>query len=130
MQANQATHLVGVVLGQADTPLKAAEIAARYVRCPYCASFSSTGRSAMGIFTLPQARRWWLEGIADDPGARLGLRTAEVLETSAIEASSAWTRGEVKPNLHPAPCGVDCRQCMRYGEACDGCPTTFDFLRT
>ena len=130
MQANQATHLVGVVLGQADTPLKASEIIARYVKCPYCASFSSSGRSAMGVFTLPQDRRWWLESIADDPRASLGLRTAEVLETSAIEASSPWTRGEVKPNLHPAPCGVDCRQCVRYGEACDGCPATFDFLRT
>ena len=129
MQANQATHLVGVVLGQADTSLKAAEIAKKYSKCPYCASFSSSGKSAMGVFTLPQERRWWLESLADDAGARLGLKTAEVLETSVLDASSPWTRGEVTPNLHPAPCGVDCRHCASYGKACDGCPATLDFLR-
>ena len=129
MQANQATHLVGVVLGQADTPLRASEIAAKYARCPYCAYFSSSGKSAMGVFTLPQDRRWWLESIAADPRERLGLKTAEVLETDVLEAASPWTRGEVKPNLHPAPCGVDCRDCICYGEECYGCPATLDFLR-
>lgn len=129
MQANQATHLVGVVLGQADTSLKAAEIAKKYAKCPYCASFSSSGKSAMGVFALPQDRRWWLESVADDPGARMGLKTVEVLETSVLDASSPWTRGEVNANLHPAPCGVDCRQCVCYGNPCDGCPATLDFLR-
>jgi hypothetical protein len=129
MQANQATHLIGVVLGQADTTLKAAEIAAKYAKCPYCASFSSIGKSAMGVFTLPQDRRWWLESIADDPAAKLGLKTAEVLETSVLDASSPWTRGEVHPNLHPAPCGVDCRKCVCYCKPCEGCPATLDFVR-
>jgi hypothetical protein len=83
----------------------------------------------MGVFTLPQDRRWWLESIAADPGAKLGLKTAEVLETDVLEAASPWTRGEVKPNLHPAPCGADCRHCTCYGEECYGCPATLNFLR-
>jgi hypothetical protein len=127
MQTNQVAHLVGVVLGQAETPHRAAEIADRYAGCPYCASLSNKGSSLMGIFTLPQERRWWLEGIADDPGTQLGLQTAEVLETNAIKAASPWSRGEVKPNLHPAPCGSDCRQCDRYGACCVGCPATLDY---
>jgi hypothetical protein len=128
MKTNQASPLIGVVLGQAETAAQAAEIAAKFGKCPYCASFSSTGRSAMGVFTLPQERRWWLTRLAEDPTVRLGLRRAEVLETKAIEASSAWTRGEVKPNLHPAPCGTDCRQCEVYGDGCKGCPATLDYM--
>jgi hypothetical protein len=128
MKTNQAAPVVGVVLGQAATSPGAARIAERYGRCPYCASFSSTGRSAMGIFTVPPERRWWLQHVAANPEERLGLRSAEVLESKALEASSPWTRGEVKPNLHPAPCGADCRQCAFYGKECKGCPATLDYL--
>jgi hypothetical protein len=128
MKTNQAAPLVGVVLGHAASPAKAASIASTYSKCPYCASFSSTGRSAMGIFALPQDRRWWLDRIADSPTDRLGLSDAEVLFTKAIDASSPWARGDVKPNLHPAPCGTDCRKCPCYDKECKGCPATLDYL--
>lgn len=128
METSKASPLVGVVLGHAASPAEAATIASTYGRCPYCASFSSTGRSAMGIFTLPPDRRWWWEQIAEDPQARLGLADADVLYTQALEASSPWSRGDVKPNLHPAPCGADCRSCKSYRNECDGCPATLDYL--
>jgi hypothetical protein len=128
VEAQSASPLVGVVLGNAATPSVASEIAGKYGRCPYCASFRSTGNSAMGIFALPPDRRWWLDRIAETPLANMGLKNAETIFTQAIDASSPWSRGEVKPNLHPAPCGRDCRQCSCYGGECKGCPATLDYL--
>jgi hypothetical protein len=68
--------LVGVVLGQAASPKEANLIAETHSRCPYCASFSSTKNSAMGIYTLPPDMRWWLERIDENPRERLGFDTA------------------------------------------------------
>ena len=127
MEMDRSSPFVGVVLGQAASPAEAAAIADKYGRCPYCSSFTHMGSSAMGIFAMPPERRWWLDDIAQDGGSRLGLENAEALVTEAIEASSPWSRGEAKPNLHPAPCGIDCRQCKRYGGECPGCPATLDY---
>jgi hypothetical protein len=128
VKAQGVKPLVGVVLGNAASPSAAAHVASTYGKCPYCASFQSTGNSAMGIFTLPPDRRWWLERIGETPLTNMGLNSAETVFTEAIEASSPWSRGEVKPNLHPAPCGKDCRQCPCYGGECKGCPSTLDYL--
>jgi hypothetical protein len=127
MKTSKASPLIGVVLGNAATPAEAARIADRYGRCPFCSSFATTGTSVMGIYAFPEERRWWFERIAADPRARFGFKDAEVLFTDAIAAASPWTRGDVKPNLHPAPCGVDCRQCPSYGNECEGCPATLDY---
>jgi len=127
MKHPDGAPLIGVVLGNAPSPARAAEIAARYGRCPFCATFSTLGNSAMAIYALPESRRWWFDLIAEDPATRLGLQDAEVLFTSAIEASSPWSRHEVKPILHPAPCGKDCRKCSYYGVQCEGCPATLDY---
>jgi hypothetical protein len=128
VEAHEVSSLVGVVLGHTATPAEAAEIAARYRRCPYCASFQSTGNSAMGIFTLPPERRWWLDRIGDNPETTMGFNYAEALFTKAIKGSSPWSRGDAKPNLSPAPCGKDCRKCACYGKQCDGCPATLDYM--
>ncbi|MFH1314424.1 MAG: hypothetical protein ABIJ00_14530 [Candidatus Eisenbacteria bacterium] len=128
MEMDRTSPLVGVVLGQAASPSKAAEIADTYGRCPYCASFTTLGPSAMGMFAIPPERRWWLDNIAETAGSTLGFENAEALVTEAIDASSPWSRGDVKPNLHPAPCGTDCRQCHCYGHECQGCPATLDYL--
>ena len=128
MQTRQVAPIVGVVLGQAATPSEAATIASKYGRCPYCASFAAVGSSAMGVFAMPTDRQWWLDRIAADPADSLGFKSAEVLTTKAIEAFSPWSRGEVKPNLHPAPCGADCRRCKCYGKECRGCPATLDYM--
>jgi len=127
MKNSQGVPLIGVVLGNALSASEVAAIAAKYGRCPFCASFSTLGNSAMAIYALPQHRRWWFDLIAQDPAARLGLKDAEVLFTTAIEASSPWSRREVKPVLHPAPCGKDCRKCEYYGTQCEGCPATLDY---
>jgi hypothetical protein len=128
MKPDRSSFSTGVVLGQAASPNEAAAIADRYGRCPYCSSFASMGSSVMGIFTIPPARRWWLDNIAQDGGSQIGLKSAEALATEAIEASSPWSRGEVKPNLHPAPCGTDCRGCKRYKSECRGCPATLNYV--
>ncbi len=127
MKNPNGAPLIGVVLGSAATPGQADAIASRFGRCPFCASFSTLGNSTMGIYALPEYRRWWFDLIAKDPSARLGLEEAEVVFTDAIEASSPWSRCEVKPVLHPAPCGQDCRKCQYYGSKCEGCPATLDY---
>jgi hypothetical protein len=127
MKTAKATPLIGVVLGKTSTPAEASEIAHRFRKCPYCSSFQSTGNSAMGIFALPQGYEWWLNRLAGQSNGGLGFEDTEVIFTKAIEASSPWTRGDVKPNLHPAPCGTDCRQCSCYGNECNGCPATLEY---
>jgi hypothetical protein len=128
METNQASSLIGVVLGRARTAGEAAAVAGRFSRCPYCATFAATGRNTMGVFTLPADQKWWLTRLADDLTSRLGLESAEVLETKALDVSSPWSRGEVKPNSHPAPCGTDCRKCSQYRGECKGCPATMEYV--
>jgi len=120
--------LVGVLLGDALTPTKAASIADRYSQCPYCVCYTSAGCMVIGVFSLPSDHRWWLEWVAENSEGTLGLKYAEVFFTQGVEASSSWARGEVRPNLKQAPCGADCPECSKYREACDGCPATHNYV--
>jgi hypothetical protein len=120
--------LVGVLLGEAPTSAKAQRLADIFQPCPYCVSCTSARRTVIGVFTLPPDHGWWLEGIAEQPEETLGLKRAEVFFTQQIEASSPWTRGEVKPKLERAPCGTDCRECPWYPQECEGCPATLHYV--
>lgn len=120
--------LVGVLLGETFTPTKAALIADNYRQCPYCVSYVSVGCTVIGVFSLPPDHRWWLEWVTEHPEETLGLKRAEVFFTQQIEASSPWTRGDVKPHLEQAPCGTDCRECPRYHKECEGCPSTRHYV--
>ncbi len=127
MQKEKRKPVVGVLLGDAPTPENAASIAQKYCACPYCACYTSTGSTVIGVFSLPQDRRWWLEWVAEEPEDTVGLKRAEVFFTQAVEALSPWARGEARPNQKLAPCGADCRDCPRYHELCEGCPATHSY---
>ncbi len=128
MPETKAKPIVGVLLGDAATPTKAASIADTYGQCPYCVCYVSAGHTVIGVFSFPSDHRWWLEWVAENPEGTIGLRYAEVFFAHAVEASSSWGRGEVRPNLNQAPCGADCRECLKYREACEGCPATHNYL--
>ncbi|UCC30981.1 MAG: hypothetical protein JSU86_01630 [Phycisphaerales bacterium] len=129
MTEKTASPLVGVLLGTAPTPERAALIADTYRSCPYCTSYTSAGRTTIGIFSLPVRRRWWLEWVTDEPEGLLGLERAEVFFAETVTAVSSWARGEVKPSSEQAPCGANCRECPKYGHECEGCPATQHYGR-
>jgi len=128
MTKNKMTPLVGVLLGQAPTPTKAASIADTYRLCPYCVSYTSAGSTVIGIFSFPPDHRWWLEWVKEKPEETLGLKCAEVFFTQGVEALSPWARGEVRPNPKNSPCGTDCQECPKYRKVCEGCPATHNYL--
>ena len=126
--AGDAKPLVGLLLGEAPTPEKAATIAGRYGACPYCVSYTCAGCTTVGVFSVPADRRWWLEWAAAEPKHTLGLTRAELLLAEDVPARSAWSRGETEPLLQRAPCGAVCLQCPKYHGDCKGCPATRYYL--
>jgi len=128
MVKQESDALVGVLLGFAPTPEKATQIAETHRQCPYCVSYRSAGRQVTVVLCVPPERRWWLKWAAEAPYEVLGLESATVYFPQAVEALSPWARGMVSPNLEQTPCGLDCRECLRYDEDCPGCPATRFFL--
>jgi hypothetical protein len=82
----------------------------------------------IGVFSIPPEQRWWLQWVAEAPEETLGLESAAIAFPQAVEVLSPWARGEVCSELEQAPCGVDCRECSRYGQECAGCPATRYYL--
>lgn len=130
MAGNKKRSLLGILLGNSPTAMKASSIAETYGECPYCVSFTSAGRTVIGVFSLPADHQWWLEWAVDDPENTLGLDRAEVFFTQGIEASSPWTLGNVTPSSQKAPCGAECSDCSKYGKGCEGCPATLYYSGT
>jgi len=128
MKRKKMIPLVGVLLGEALTPKKAQLIADTYRQCPYCVSYTSAGCTVIGVFSLPQDHRWWLEWVVENPKETIGVKCAKSYFTQRVVASSPWTRGDVKPILERAPCGADCRECSRCREECEGCPATLHYI--
>lgn len=116
--------LVGVLMGEASTPGRARFIAEQYRPCPYCVLLANLECALIGIFSLPEEQRWWLEWVADHPHETLGLRRAEVFFTTRVMVSGPWARGEICAQLERAPCGAECRTCPLYRGPCGGCPAT------
>ena len=54
----------------------------------------------------------------------LGLSKVKLQFIDDAPASSAWSRGETRPEAPQPPCGSDCRSCPYYGQPCAGCPAS------
>jgi len=123
--------ITGVLLGKASSHKRATTIAETYTQCPYCVSYVSSGCTIIGVFSLPQDHKWWLEWVAEKPEETLGLQRAEVFFTERIKAISPWSAGNVIPILEIAPCGANCMKCFHYQKDCEGCPSTqyYDYVR-
>ncbi|UCG93240.1 MAG: hypothetical protein JSV97_05965 [candidate division WOR-3 bacterium] len=120
--------LVGIILGKAITPDKAESIADFFNKCPYCATCTNVVSAIIGVLTIPQDHRWWLDSIPQHPKETVGLEAAEVFYVDKITVSSPWSSGSVKPELKQPPCGADCQGCPMYQRECKGCPTTIYYL--
>jgi hypothetical protein len=117
---DQEGVVCAVLIGNAPTEVAAEQVARNSQGCPYVAMYAATGRMVVGVFALPASKRRWIE-IPQERPELLGLQKAAVFVTEGIEASSPWSRGEVRPVLQLAPCGTDCRPCPLYRA---GCPAT------
>lgn len=115
--------LCAILLGLADTPQSAAEHAQISARCPYVADYSASGCLTVGVYVLPESKRWWIE-IATEQPHLLGLTKATLQFADFPDAASPWSRGEVKPELELPPCGTDCSRCPQYQVRCPGCPAS------
>ncbi len=67
-------HIVGILIGEGPSE------EARSLPCPYCVVYTSSGTTVVGVFSLPEKRRWWLKWIEIHPELA-GLTRAEVLFT-------------------------------------------------
>jgi hypothetical protein len=125
-----------LLVGEAPSAEFAARIAAQYKNCPHVHFIASFGAMLVGIWYLPEAKRWWLEFVAENPQVALGLHRAAVYRT---EHPSHPEDAPQRPTVAEgplAPCGSDCRACdhaspsgdtargdaARGNAACGGCP--------
>jgi hypothetical protein len=118
--------LCAVLLGNAATCERAADLAQSSRVCPYVATYTASDRLVVGVFALPAHKRWWIEYPQEHPEL-LGLERLVVHVTDEIRASSPWSRGEVAPVLEIAPCETDCGACPHYAVRCEGCPVTVHY---
>jgi len=125
-----------LVVGEAPSAEFASRIATQYKNCPHVHFIASFGAMLVGVWYLPEAKRWWLEFVAEHPQVALGLHRAAVYRT---EHPSYPEDAPQRPTFVEgplAPCGSDCRACdhaslssdadrgnVARGEAaCSGCP--------
>ncbi len=118
--ASKERMVTGVLVGTAASEARAREIADRFRACPYASLFASSGTAVVGVFGMPESRRWWLEWPEQHPEV-MGLESAIAFLADRLVAPSAWTCGEV-PESGQAPCGADCSECEKHGQMCAGCP--------
>jgi hypothetical protein len=121
--SHRRVSISALLVGNAESPRKAAEIAEKMEGCPYVSVYIASERLVVGVFALPATKRWWIEYPAEHPEL-LGLERAAVFVTKSVETSSPWTKGKVESSLPAGPCGSVCGRCSQYGDTCDGCPAT------
>jgi hypothetical protein len=132
-----------LLVGEAPSAEFAARIAAQYKNCPHVHFIASFGAMLVGVWYLPETKRWWLEFVAEHPQVALGLQRAAVYRT---EHPSYPEEAPQRPTFVEgplAPCGSDCRACdhaspssdaacgnaARGEAACIGCPALADLCR-
>ncbi len=125
---DEVVFVLGILLGEAQTPERAASIAGTYRGCPYCVLYENADCTVLGVFSIPPDHKWWLEWAVENPEETLGLRKVEIFFAKAITGSSPWSREEARPLMDRAPCGADCGKCHRYSNGCIGCPATKHYL--
>ncbi len=117
-------YIVGILIGEAPSLEKAKSVAENGSRCPYSVTYVNSGRTIIGVSVIPLDHKWWLEWVEEHPEETIGLTYVEVFFTRKVNASSPWSRGEVKPLTEISPCGSSCEKCPRYRKECKGCPAT------
>lgn len=122
MTTNEPSLCV-LLLGTAGSPETAAAHARASSGCPYVAAYTASGCLTVGTYVLPESKRWWIAGIEDRPEL-LGLERIKLIYTEYADASSSWSRGEVRPVLETPPCGSHCDRCPMYQGQCSGCPAS------
>jgi len=114
--------VTGILLGTASSEARAVDVVDRFNTCPYVVLYASSGNTVVGVFGIPESRRWWLEWPERRPEV-MGLDKATLFFTDRLIVPSPWARGEVQRCVKP-PCGADCRDCPEYGGRCLECPST------
>lgn len=116
-------YILGVLVGN-----RSASEEAESMNRPFCALSVDSRDTVVRLFTIPLDHRWWLQLLEEKPQLA-GLTQAEVFFAEKVNASSPWTRKEVKPDAPVAPCGTDCRTCPSYQKQCRGCPATKYYVK-
>ena len=120
-----------LLVGEAPSAEFAARIAAQYKNCPHVHFIASFGAMLVGVWYLPETKRWWLEFVAENPQIALGLQRAAVYRTEHPSYPEDAPQRPVFAGGPLAPCGSDCRACdhaspsgdaARGNAACSGCP--------
>jgi hypothetical protein len=124
-----------LVVGEAPSAEFAARIATQYKNCPHVHFIASFGAMLVGVWYLPEAKRWWLEFVAEHPQVALGLHRAAVYRTEHPSYPEDAPQRSTFVEGPLAPCGSDCRACdhasppgdaSRGDAACRGCPALAD----
>jgi len=116
-----------LLIGEAADPTIAERIALRYRDCPHVHFLAAFGRTLVGVYYLPEAQRWWIELVADQPQLTLGLSRAAVYRTERPVHPESFAPRIPDGLADMAPCGSDCRECERF-DACTRCPATSRFF--
>jgi hypothetical protein len=115
-----------LLVGEAPSADFAARIAAQYKNCPHVHFIASFGAMLVGVWYLPETKRWWLEFVAENPQVALGLHRAAVYRTEHPSYPEDAPQRPIPAEGLLAPCGSDCRACDRASPsgdaACGGCP--------
>ncbi|MGY4707786.1 hypothetical protein ACVNPS_08595 [Candidatus Bipolaricaulota sp. J31] len=116
--------ICGLIIGEAESPGKARDLAGSFKDCPYCSLVGAFGEKFVWVCFVPEDHRWWLESIRERPGETLGLKGVELLVTGAEEVPyPTFTLRIPEEKLEVCPCGARCDLCELYGR-CPGCPAT------
>ncbi len=102
-----------LLVGEAPDPELAARIAARYKSCPHVHFIASFGTMLVGVWYVPEAKRWWLEFVAEHPQIALGLTRAALYRTEHPGYPEEMPTRPARSEGPLAPCGSDCRACDR-----------------
>jgi hypothetical protein len=120
-----------LLVGEAPSAESAARIAAQYKGCPHVHFVASFGAMLVGVWYLPETKRWWLEFVAENPQVALGLHRAAVYRTEHPSYPEDAPQRPIPAEGPLAPCGSDCRACDHASlsggaaggdAACGGCP--------
>ncbi len=110
-----------LLIGEAANKRLASHIAEQYKNCPHVYFIASANNRVIGIFFLPEERRWWLRAVAKQPQLTLGLNRAAVYKTEVSYPESFSQHQKEVGTDGLSPCGSNCSDCDRFG-SCGGCP--------
>jgi len=124
-RVNQRCYLL---LGEAPTKEAAARIAEVFSGCPYVYFMGAFGEMVVGIYYLSGEHQWWLQAVAENPQATLGLVRAALYVTDRPVFPAGMEPRIPKERGERSPCGAYCPECPRYRDPCRGCPASRHFL--